>query len=270
MGKPPKYMSMYKLQESLSSDPDLATIPEEERAKTIQSLFVLTGCDFTSFFSGIGKTSFFNTFMKHARFIAGTESLSGSLSENSHTTEGFMAFMRLTGCAYFNKHHSAFGGVQTPSSLYYSLGQSGISQYDQHCKWLSTIRDAVWQRIYFEDELIPTVDALQRHYKRAMWVINYWSQSTNNIMDFPHLEQYGYVQTGESIMPEWDSEENIQCVKERVNFLLKGCCCKKSKCQTKQCKCLKAGRLCGPGCQCVNCNNKETTHLTGMHNLVFP
>ena len=68
-----------------------------------------------------------------------------------------MAFTRLIGCAYFCKHHSAFGGTQTPS-LYYLLQQNGTTEYDTHCKWLSTIRDAVWPRIYFEDDLIPTKD----------------------------------------------------------------------------------------------------------------
>lgn len=262
MGKPLKYMSMYKLQDSLTSDP---TIPEEKQPKTIQALFALTGCDFTSSFTGLGKTTFFNTLIKHARFIAGKDSLSGTLSESSYTQQGFMAFLRLIGCAYFNKHQSAFGGTQTPSSLYYSLGQSGTSEYDQHCNWLSTIRDAVWQRIYFEDDLIPTVDALLRHYKRAMWVLQYWSQTKHNVMDFPPLKEYGYITSGESILPDWDSTENIQSVKERVNFLLKGCGCKKSKCQTNQCKCFKANHLCGPGCQCLNCCNKETTHLTGMY-----
>ena len=221
-------MSMYTLQDALLSDPDLETIPEEQRAKTIQALFALTGCDFTSFFSGLGKVTFFNTFMKNTRFIVETDSLPGDLTDNVFTTEGFMAFTRLVGCTYFSKHHSAFGGTQTPSSLYYSLQQSGTTEYDTHCKWLSTIRDAVWQRIYFEDDLIPTIDALQRHYKRALWVINYWRQSISNVMDLPPLQSHGYVKVGEKVMPEWDSEANIQCIKERVNFLLKGCCCKKS------------------------------------------
>ena len=75
-------MSMYTLQDALLSDPDLETIPEEQRAKTIQALFALTGCDFTSFFSGLGKVTFFNTFMKNARFIVGTDSLPGDLTDN--------------------------------------------------------------------------------------------------------------------------------------------------------------------------------------------
>ena len=45
IGKPARFMSMHKLQVALLSDPDLSTIPEDKRAQTIQSMFVLTGCD---------------------------------------------------------------------------------------------------------------------------------------------------------------------------------------------------------------------------------
>ena len=159
--------------------------------------------------------------MKNARFIVGTDSLPGDLTENVYTTEGFMAFTRLISCAYFSKHHSAFAGIQTPSSLYYSLQQNGTTEYDTHYNCLSTIRDAVGQRIYFEDDLIPIIDALQRHYKRALLVINYCRQSTNNYMDLPLLQNHGYLKIGEKVMPEWESEANIHCIKERVNLLLR-------------------------------------------------
>jgi hypothetical protein len=43
--------------------------------KTIQAIFALTGYDFTLFFSGLGKITFFNNFMKNARFIVVTNSL---------------------------------------------------------------------------------------------------------------------------------------------------------------------------------------------------
>ena len=35
----------------------------------------------------------------------------------------------------------------------------------------------------------------------------------------------------------------------------RGCGCKKSKCKKKICKCFKAGKKCGPGCQCKDCEN---------------
>ncbi len=40
--------------EALYEDPDLASIPKPKRAKILQILYISTGCDFTSFFVGIG------------------------------------------------------------------------------------------------------------------------------------------------------------------------------------------------------------------------
>ena len=52
----------------------------------------------------------------------------------------------------------------------------------------------------------------------------------------------------------WDVPENIQRVKERVEYVLSGCKCKTG-CGTRRCKCRKSGRSCGPGCHCHGCVN---------------
>ena len=124
---------------------------------------------------------------KNAWFTVGTDSLPGDLTENVPTTNGFKTFI---GCAYFSKHHSMFRGTQIPSSLYYSLQQSGTTEYGTPCKWLSNIREVIWQRIYFEDDLIPIIDALQSHCRHAVWVINYWRQSKSNVMDLSPLQNF--------------------------------------------------------------------------------
>ena len=48
-------------------------------------------------------------------------------------------------------------------------------------------------------------------------------------------------------------------VTDTINFLTKGCTCRKG-CRTNQCGCRKKGNICGPGCQCQDCANTETTH----------
>ena len=93
-----------------------------------------------------------------------------------------------------DKHNSAFGGTHTPSSLYYSLEDSDDSDYNHHSRWLSIIRDAVWQRIYFENDLIPTVDALQLHYKRTL---QYWQQCTTNMSRTFHCSKIMAIHTME-------------------------------------------------------------------------
>ena len=122
-------------------------IPSAEIAGTIQTLFVCTGCDYVSFFSGIGKASFFKTFFEKATFIS-NDSM-GHLSQPRATlpevTENcFLAFLRLVGCAYFKKHQNAFQGI-TPESLFHSFGTE--SAEDQHYKWLEQIRHTIWDRV---------------------------------------------------------------------------------------------------------------------------
>ena len=54
-----------------------------------------------------------------------------------------------------------------------------------------------------------------------------------------------------------DTLENQTKAKERIEFVLKGCKCKTG-CTSKRCKCKKSERMCGPGCQCLNCLNTST------------
>ncbi len=54
VGRDLNLVHMNRFSEAVSIDPDLSSIPVEDRAKTLQALYVATGCDFTSFFVGIG------------------------------------------------------------------------------------------------------------------------------------------------------------------------------------------------------------------------
>ena len=64
------------LNSGLGSDPDLAGLNTTELAQILQTLFVCTGCDYTSFFCGIGKATFPRYFFQ---FITGTNA-QGSLA----------------------------------------------------------------------------------------------------------------------------------------------------------------------------------------------
>ena len=54
---------------------------------------------------------------------------------------------------------------------------------------------------------------------------------------------------------KWEDENNIEKVKEKVDFVLNGCKCKTG-CATNRCKCKKGLQFCGPGCECTNCINQ--------------
>ncbi len=107
----------------------------------------------------------------------------------------------------------------TPMSLYNSTASNG-TLYMRHNDWLSLIRDRIWARIHYEEEMIPSCDALSRHWKRACWVFSVWSQSTANVMTYPPLENHGWKQPQQNTLTiDWDSENNVTSVKERVALI---------------------------------------------------
>ena len=117
---------------ALRNDPNVAGIEPNTLAKVFQVLYVTTGCDYVSFFFSLGKTTFMKTFFQHAQFITGQlPYTSGTLSDTSLVHEryeqGFLSFLRL---------------VSTTKK---------------------DIRQAVWDRITVENEVLPSVEALWRH-----------------------------------------------------------------------------------------------------------
>ena len=78
-----------------------------------------------------------------------------SITHSNFFTEAdnsLLAFIRLVGCAYFKKHRNAF----PPESLLNSFSSS----LEQHQLWLDHLRQAILDRVSFEDEMIPSLDAL--------------------------------------------------------------------------------------------------------------
>ena len=64
-----KLLNLNILIDVLKRDPDLVHIPELHIPRVMQTLFVATGCDYISFFAGIGKAFFLKVFFEHAKFI---------------------------------------------------------------------------------------------------------------------------------------------------------------------------------------------------------
>ena len=103
--------------------------------------------------------------------------------------------------------------------------------------------------------MIPSDDALERHWKRSCWVLAVWKQANDNNINYPPLNGNGWKQTdSESLQIDWDSDFNISEVRTRVALIRKGCGCKTG-CMTNRCKCRKSGNHCGPGCACLSCCN---------------
>ena len=188
----------------------------------------------------------------------------------SPDSEGFLAFIRLIGVAYFTKHLPAFQ-TETPISLFESHYTQNMHAEEQHNKWYEGIKSSIWDRITFEDQLPPNLDALKLHWLRCLWVIDYWRQAHLNHITLLPMDWFGWTTATGTVQVEWDSAENMQKTRESVAFLTQDCGCKTG-CGTARCKCVKSGQLCGPGCSCTRskeCQNKNRSEGTGLKLLMY-
>jgi len=63
--------------------------------------------------------------------------------------------------------------------------------------------------------MIPSSDALLRHWKRSCWVLAVWNQATANIV-YPPLEDYGWKKPDlNTLLIDWDSEANTSRIKQQ-------------------------------------------------------
>lgn len=261
-----QFMSLNSLREALLTDSDIACIRSNvndyDIYRIIQALFISSGCDFVSYFANIGKTSIFKVFLQYCAFITkGSSEYPGHLFETcleTTTESGLLSFYRLIGCVYFSKNRASLNEFETPVQLFNSISEDEISQ--KHVKFLDVIRKASWNGTY-EDELLPSADALKYHWYRACWVSSVWGQSSTKVFTYPDITKYGWERKiGDNEEPNkieivWDSPENIENIRNNVKYLDRGCGCKGG-CSTKRCSCVKGGKDCGFGCKCKRpCSN---------------
>lgn len=227
------------------------------------------GCDYISFFSGISKATFLRCFYQYAEFISsGLGNTPGTLSdvnlEQDNFNTGFLAFLRLVGVVYFKKYALAFSST-TPVIHFNTFNNHRTNPLEQHQKWLEDVRQNIWDRTLFENEMIPSTDALYRHWKRSCWIINMWHQANCSQMVLKPLSLYGWKVIDNSLTIDWDSAENMAAVQQRVESLTRGCKCRTG-CRTLRCGCRKQGRQCTEGCECTSCVNIEIELATGPQN----
>ena len=249
-----KFLDITALNAAFQNDPDLANIDATILPQVFQTLFVCTGCDYTSFFSRIGKATFLRYFFQYAAFISGREA-EGTLAdtEEESCNSGFLAFLRLIGTVYFKKHATCFE-TPSPVSHFKKFVSTTTSIQLQHENWLEDIRQSIWHRISFENEMIPSNESLCFHWKRSCWILQMWRQSDKNTMVLQPITDYGWALNDSKLTVIWDTPTNMQAIRDRVNILLRGCKCATG-CSTGRCSCRRNGQQCSEGCQCINCSN---------------
>ena len=206
-------------------------------------------------------------FFQYASFITGGDqpNTPGTLANNKLDDDykiGFLAFIRLIGVVYFKKHVSGFD-TPSPIAHFSKFINPNLTTKQHHSVWLEDIRQNIFDRIKFENETIPSDDALYLHWQRSCWVMDMWRQADQNTVTLKPITDYGWSLIDNTLTIIWDTSENIEAVRNRVKLLLRGCKCVTG-CKTGRCSCRKSNRECAEGCQCTNCLNTfvSTTKTT--------
>ena len=138
---------------------------------------------------------------------------------------------------YFKKNLPGFVseyGFATPNQLFNSIDT--VSH--QHKIWIEKVRTVIADRIVCEEERVPSYDALWRHWLRTCWVSQMWANSPQEdvLKGLPPPEHSGWIIVGnQQFQFDWGSEEAQQRVQNTIDFLTKGCSCKKRQCHKKIC-----------------------------------
>lgn len=253
-----RLIQLSSLTSALQNDPDLAHVNPAILPQVIQTIYVATGCDYTSFFSQIGKATFLRYFFQYSAFVtAGTDpSTPGTLAcvalRDNEYKLGYLAFMRLIGTVYFKKNSSGFDTVSP--ATYFSQFNDHTTVEEQHSSWLQEIRQTIWYRTKFENEMIASDEALLLHWQRSCWILHMWSQADRSDLELLPMTSFGWCSDEDQLTMKWDTEFNICAIRQRVDVLTKGCKCATG-CTTNRCGCKKKGVQCSAGCECFNCSN---------------
>ena len=130
-----KLLHLNELDLALQFDSNLQSIPPHKRKEILQVLYVLTGCDFTSFSLAFVKLRSIMLFYCYSIFINFRDQHTpGTISDVSAYSNGFLSFVRPIGVAYFMKHCPAFQ-VDTPIGYFKSYFTASCTPEEYYKQW---------------------------------------------------------------------------------------------------------------------------------------
>ena len=261
-----EYLDLNNLMATMSRNVNLAHILCLE----LQVLYVVSGCDYVSYFDHYSKNTFLNVFLDNIIFISFKEDYCGSLSQTSieDWDDGLLAFYHLIACVFFTKCPGSFrvllGCTNNPSheQVYQFLKEtnSGMCESDLTSMWLEKIRQMVRKEpgCETEDYWLPSDDALKLHWKRC-YILQMWKQADQNTITLPDITEWGWSVVENELVVKWDSQSNLKRIDKYRKLWINGCKCKSlnKPCSNRNCGCQKNLKSCGPACKCSNkCCNK--------------
>ena len=188
-------------------------------SEALIGLHSFTGCDSVSAFYGKVKTKALKSMLDTFK------SLGQSFDVSPQLSKGLEQFV----CSLY----SGKQGMDDVNWLRYNM-------FRMDCK--------------FESSLPPNQDSLLLHIRRANYQAAIHRRSLQQFIGEGNLTEHGWVMENGKLVIKWST------LPRAPNHLTAAimCKCRKGKCHTRQCECVKNKITCTDLCKCIECSNQAT------------
>ena len=165
-----EYVNIQQIVEKVSSNLHLNEMSLNKIGNLLQILFIVTGCDYVSYFKNHPKTPMYNCFFDNINFICKStgQLCTITLDETSCDSyeHGFISFGYLIGCVYFKGCANCYI-KEIPDRSAHSLFKhvnkdvSDINNESAFRSWLDEIRKATIKTKKSEEFYLPSYECLK-------------------------------------------------------------------------------------------------------------
>lgn len=204
---------------------DLQQAMGVQTAKALLGYHIFSGCDTVSAFKGRGKRRGFELLLKSENYRIIFARIGLKFEVNNEQCEEIEKYVcHLYGQARFDSIDNA--------------------RYSIFCVSAPD-----------ESMLPPCSDALNLHYRRANYQCAIHRSSLERYIDVPSPADHGWKVEDGKVSIKWMNRGSYPPELLQID----SCKCKKSKCETNQCACRRAGLSCTDLCACIDCANTIQT-----------
>lgn len=139
-------------------------------------LYIVSGCDYISFFYYLTKEHFLNVFIKYIDYIFNSNFPSLYLKKDVKIN--YNIWYKLISLCYYEKYQKYFD-------------QDIIYMPGRHCA--KYVYNVLKNKLNDDKKIIPKIEALEAHIKRSEYVINIWYQALNKEINYFNPELYGWI-----------------------------------------------------------------------------
>mmetsp|Transcript_10366 Transcript_10366/g.16585 ORF Transcript_10366/g.16585 Transcript_10366/m.16585 type:complete len:1115 (+) Transcript_10366:282-3626(+) len=163
-------------------------------------------------------------------------------------------------------HVVDLGALPADADIQFSVGPSASTLFSQFWMRLRQTQTLGGKK-HRAETIMPTIGALWFHFCRVLGTVEMWGQWHVPQMDEKPLDQRGLEgQPDGTAAPKHDTVAMMQQVNDvntDLSFVSSGCnCTALSGCKGGRCKCVNAGRKCGPFC---HLDTRGTNEANGKH-----